>query len=49
MKFIKLIKSIFTKEFWIEDFPKEYPPECFTCNLEAESCKTCKHCTWLKK
>jgi hypothetical protein len=37
----KMIKSIFTKEFWITPFPEYYAPECFDCN--KGNCKKCEY------
>jgi hypothetical protein len=37
MKLIKLIMSIFTKDFWVKEFP--YHDECFVCNkISCEDC-----------
>ena len=35
------IKSIFTKEFWITEFPDCYEPECFDCN--KGNCEGCDY------
>lgn len=43
MKFLKWFKSLFTKEFWVGEFPKDRSPECFDCNLGNEDCKTCPY------
>jgi hypothetical protein len=44
-EFIKSIfTSIFTKEFWIETYPKDFPPECFDCRRSE-----CKKCEFLNK
>lgn len=37
--FINFIKTVFTKDFWVKEFPEQYPAECFDCN--NESCEGC--------
>jgi hypothetical protein len=39
MNLIKLIMSIFTKGFWVQEFPKDYDDKCFMCN--ESSCEDC--------
>jgi len=39
---------IFTKDFWIMEFPDYYHPKCFDCNLGIEDCPECKYFTFKK-
>jgi len=42
--FFNWFKQVFTKHFWIQEFPKEWPPECFDCKLtQIGRCKECKY------
>ena len=38
-RLIKFIKEVFTKDFWLQEFPDYYPPECLDCN--KGSCEGC--------
>jgi len=40
----RLIKGIFTKEYWVSEFPSSYPPECFDCRKMK-----CLGCEYLHK
>ena len=42
MKLINFLKEIFTKKYWIDDFPESHPhPEYFMCNKTC--CKGCEY------
>ena len=38
-KLIDFVKDVFTKEFWVSEFPDSYADECFMCN--ESSCENC--------
>lgn len=40
MKLINFLKSVFTKKFWVSEFPNVPDDECFMCNKQ-----TCEGCT----
>jgi len=39
---INFLKRLFSKDFWITEFPDCYSPECFDCNLSNDDCKDCE-------
>jgi hypothetical protein len=39
MKLINFLRSIFTKKFWVSEFPNIPDDECFMCNKQ-----TCEGC-----
>lgn len=38
-KLINFIKAVFTKDYWVQEFPDIYDDECFMCN--KGSCEGC--------
>ena len=34
------------KEYWVEEFPTSYHPECFRCNMGPKECIDCKFRAW---
>lgn len=43
MGILNYLKTMLKKDYWIEPFPEEYPPECFDCNLiTIEDCVNCE-------
>ncbi|MFW9872275.1 MAG: hypothetical protein ACFFG0_04160 [Candidatus Thorarchaeota archaeon] len=41
-KFFKKVFSVFTKDFWLQEFPDIYNDECLMCNEG-----TCEGCSLL--
>ena len=46
-KIVKFLWSMTKREFWVSEFPKDLPPECFDCHLTYEGC--CKECQYNKE
>ncbi len=40
-KLINFVKEVFTKEFWVKEFPEYYHEECSMCH--KTSCKGCPY------